>query len=165
MKNGENQLKNNKPVKLEDLISEIEFQIDDTFTFINTNTGEVITLMRDEMRAAEDEEPLEKFPDWQRENIEKAISIIEDDDGVYVDFTLRNNFNEYEIMEEFIVSHQDQKNRELLYNTIQGRGAFRRFKDKIIELGVDKQWYTYKESKIRQLVIDWCKEHNITIQD
>ncbi|NRF95294.1 hypothetical protein HQN89_30915 [Paenibacillus frigoriresistens] len=66
-------------------------------------------------------------------------------------------------MEEFIVSHQDQKNREVLYDTIQGRGAFRRFKDKIIELGFDKQWYTYKESKIRQLVIEWCKEHNLEI--
>lgn len=159
-------MKNNKKVKLEDLISEIELQIDDTFTFINTNTGEVITLMREEMRAAEDEEPLEKFPGWQRENIEKAISIIEDDDGVYMDFTLRNNFNEYEIMEDFIVNHKDQKNREELYDTIQGRGAFRRrFKDRIIELGVDKQWYKYKESKIRQLVIEWCKEHNIKIQD
>jgi len=158
-------LKNNKPVKLDDLISEIELQIDDTFTFINTNTGEVITLMREEVRAAEDEEPLEKFPDWQRENIEKAIIITEDEDGVYLDFTLRNNFNEYQIIEEFIISHQDQKNREVLYDTIQGRGAFRRFKDKIIELGVDNQWNTYKDSKIRQLVIEWCKEHNIEIQD
>jgi uncharacterized protein YkvS len=161
---GQNQLKNNMPVSLDDLISEIEVQIDDTFTFINTNTGEVITLMREEMRAAEDEEPLEIFPDWQRENIEKAISIIDDENGVYVDFTLRNNFNEYEIMEEFIVSHKDQKNREELYDTIQGRGAFRRFKDRIIELGVDEQWYKYKESKIRQLVIEWCNEHNIEIQ-
>ncbi|NOU62580.1 hypothetical protein GC096_00790 [Paenibacillus sp. LMG 31461] len=158
-------MKNNKPVKLEDLISEIELQIDDTFTFINTNTGEVITLMREEMRAAEDEEPLEKFPDWQRENIEKAIIITEDEDGVYLDFTLRNNFNEYQIIEEFIISHQDQKNREVLYDTIQGRGAFRRFKDKIVELGVDSQWYTYKDSKIKQLVIEWCKEHNLEIQD
>ncbi|WNR46903.1 hypothetical protein [Paenibacillus roseipurpureus] len=102
-------MKNKKPVKLDDLISQTEIQIDDTFTFINTNTGEVITLMREEMRAAEDEEHLEKFSDWQRENIEKAISIIEDEDGVYVDYTLRNNFNEYEIMEEFILSHKNQK--------------------------------------------------------
>ncbi|CAN7502062.1 UPF0158 family protein [Paenibacillus sp. LjRoot153] len=158
-------MKNNKPVKMEDLISEIELQIDDTFTFINTNSGEVITLTREEMRTVEDEEPFEKFPDWQRENIEKAISIIEDEDGVFVDFTLRNNFNEYEIIEEFIVRLPDQKNREILDDTIRGRGAFRRFKDRIIELGVDKQWYTYKEGKIRQLVIEWCKEHNIEIQD
>ncbi|WNR42917.1 UPF0158 family protein [Paenibacillus roseipurpureus] len=158
-------MKNNRPVKLDDLISEIELQIDDTFTFIHTNTGEVITLMREEMRAAEDEEPLEKYPDWQTENIEKAISIIEDEDGAYVEFTLRNHFNEYEIMEEFIISHKDQKNREELYDTIQGRGAFRRFKDKIIELGVDNQWYKYKESKIRKIVIEWCKEHKIEVLD
>ncbi|WP_281365241.1 hypothetical protein [Paenibacillus foliorum] len=44
--------------------------------------------MREEMGAAEDEKPLEKFLEWQRENIEKAINIIEDEDGVYVNFTL-----------------------------------------------------------------------------
>ena len=146
-------MKNNKPVKLDDLVSEIELQIDDTFTFINTKTGEVITLMREELGAAEDEKPLEKFPEWQRENIEKAICVIEDEDGVYVDFTLRNDFNEYEIMEELIVSHKDQNIREELYESIQGRGAFRRFKDGIIEHGVDKQWYKYKENKIKESVI------------
>jgi hypothetical protein len=51
-------------VKLNDLIGEIEIQIDETFTFINTQTGEIITLSREEMRAAEDEEPLENYPDW-----------------------------------------------------------------------------------------------------
>lgn len=158
-------MKNNKPVKLDDLVSEIELQIDDTFTFINTKTGEVITLMREEIGAAEDEKPLEKFPEWQRENIEKAISIIEDEDGVYVDFSLRNDLNEYEIMEEFIVGLKDQNIREELYEAIQGRGAFRRFKDGIIEHGVDKQWYKYKENKINELVIEWCKEHEIEIQE
>lgn len=121
--------------------------------------------MREEIGAAEDEEPIGKFPEWQRENIEKAISIIEDEDGVYVDFTFRNDFNEYEIMEEFIVSLKDQSIREELYEAIQGRGAFRRFKDGIIELGVDKQWHKYKENKIKELVIEWCKDHNIEIQD
>ncbi|WP_276574896.1 hypothetical protein [Paenibacillus allorhizoplanae] len=41
-------------------------------------------------------------------------------------------------MEEFILGNKDQKSREELYDSIQGRGAFRRFKDRIIELGVDK---------------------------
>jgi hypothetical protein len=157
-------MKNNKPVKLDDLVSEIELKIDDTFTFINTKTGEVITLMREEIGAAEDEKPLEKFPEWQRENIEKAISIIEDEDGVYVDFTLRNDFNEYEIIEEFIGTLKDQNIREELYEAIQGKGAFRRFKDRIVEQDVDKQWYKYKESKIRELVIEWCKEQGVEIQ-
>ncbi|KRF13616.1 hypothetical protein [Paenibacillus sp. Soil787] len=77
-------MKNNKPLKLDDLVGEIELQIDDdTFTFINTKTGEIITLMREEIGATEDEKPLEKIPEWQRKNIEKAISIIEDEEGVY----------------------------------------------------------------------------------
>jgi hypothetical protein len=158
-------MKNNEPVKLDDLISEIELQIDDTFTFINTKTGEVITLMREEIGAAEDEKPLEYFPDWQRENIKKAISIIEDEDGVYVDFTLRNDYNEYEIIQDFIGTLVDEDIRDKINEVIQGRGAFRRFKDGIIEHGVDKHWYKYKESKIKELVIEWCKEHDIEIQD
>jgi hypothetical protein len=158
-------MKNNEPVKLDDLVSEIELQIDDTFTFINTKTGEVITLMREEIGAAEDEKPLENFPDWQKENIEKAINIIEDEDGVYVDFTLRNDYNEYEIIQDFIGTLEDESIREEMYEATEGRGAFRRFKDGIIEHGVDKQWYKYKESKIKELVIEWCKEHDIEIRE
>jgi hypothetical protein len=158
-------MKNNKPVKLVDLVSEIELQIDDTFTFINTNTGEVITLMREEVGAAEDETPLENFPDWQRENIKKATSIIEDEDGVYVGFTLRNDYNEYDIIQDFIGTLMDEDIREKMNEAIQGRGAFRRFKDGIIEHDVDKHWYRYKESKIKELVIEWCKEHDIEIQE
>ncbi|CAG7652163.1 hypothetical protein PAESOLCIP111_06471 [Paenibacillus solanacearum] len=157
-------MKNIKPVKLDDLVGEIELQIDDTLSFINTKTGEVITLMREEIGAAEDEKPLESFPEWQRENIEKAISIIEDEEGVYVDFSLKNDFNEYEIIQDFIGTLEDDDIREELYDAIQGRGAFRRFKDSIIEQSVDKLWFKYKESKIKELVIDWCKEHEIEIQ-
>jgi hypothetical protein len=119
-------MKNNKPVKLDDLVGEIEMQIEDTFTFINTRTGEVITLTRDEIGAAEDDKPLEHFPEWQRENIENAISILEDEEGFYVDFTLRNEYNEYEIIQDFIGTLEDKNVREELYDAIQGRGAFRR---------------------------------------
>ncbi|WP_219837589.1 UPF0158 family protein [Paenibacillus sp. R14(2021)] len=157
-------MKAKKPVKLIDLVGEIEMQIDDTFTYINSATGEVFMLTREEIGAAEDEKPLEKFPEWQRENIAKAIQILEDEDGIYIDFTLRNDFNEYELMEDFIGALEDEKIREKLFVDIQGRGAFRRFKDNIIEHGVDKQWYDYKERKIKELVIEWCKGHDIEIQ-
>jgi hypothetical protein len=37
-------MKKKAPVKLDDLIDEIDIQMDETFTYINTQTGEVITL-------------------------------------------------------------------------------------------------------------------------
>jgi hypothetical protein len=157
-------MKKKVPVKLDDLVNEIEMQMDETFTYINTYTGEVITIMSEEMRAAEDEEPLEKYPDWQRENIEEAIKILEDEDDTYLDFTLRNEYHEYEIIEEFISTISDDEVREELFDAIQGRGAFRRFKDGIIEHGVEKQWYEYKEKKLKKIVIEWCKEKDLAIE-
>jgi hypothetical protein len=59
----------------------------------------------------------------------------------------------------------DEDIREKMDEAIQGRGAFRRFKDGIVEHGIDKHWYKYKESKINELVIEWCKEHDIEIQE
>jgi hypothetical protein len=157
-------MKEKVPVKLDDLISEIEIQIDETFTYINTQTGEVVTLSREEMRAAEDEEPLEKYPVWQRENIEKAIEIIEDENEAYLDFTLRNEYHEYEIVEEFIGTLSEAEGREELFGAIQGRWAFRRFKDGIREHDVEKQWYEFKEKKLKELVIEWCEEKGLRVE-
>jgi hypothetical protein len=156
-------MKKKATVKLDDLINEIEMQMDETFTYINTQTGEVVTITREEWRAAEDEEPLENYPDWQRENIEQAIKILEDEDGAYLDFTLRNEYHEYEIVEEFIGTLSEAEVREELFGAIQGRGAFRRFKDGIREHDVEKQWYEFKEKKIKELVIEWCEENNLVI--
>jgi hypothetical protein len=158
-------MKGKAPVKLDDLISEIELQIDETFTYINILTGEVITLSREEMRAAEDEAPIQDFPDWQRENIEKAINIIEDEDETYLDFTLRNEYDEYELVEEFIGTISEAEVREELFGAIQGKGAFRRFKDAIREYDIAKQWYEFKEKKIKELVIAWCEEKGLPTKE
>jgi hypothetical protein len=158
-------MKGKVPVKLDDLISEIEIQIDEIFTYINTLTGEVITLSREEIRAAEDEAPLENFPDWQRENIEKAINIIEDENEIYLDFTLRNEYDEYELVEEFIGTISEVEVREELFEAIQGKGAFRRFKDAIREYDIEKQWYDFKENKLKELVIEWCEEKGLPTEE
>ena len=69
------------------------------------------------------------------------------------------------IIEEFIGTVSDEESREALYEAIQGRGAFRRFKDGIIEQRVEKEWYEYKDKKIKELVIEWCKEHDIVVEE
>ncbi|BBH19246.1 hypothetical protein Back11_05910 [Paenibacillus baekrokdamisoli] len=158
-------MKKKVAVKLEDLINEIDMQMDETFTYINTQTGEVITLTSEEIRAAEDEEPLNKYPDWQRENIEKAIEIIEDENEAYLDFTLRNEYHEYEIIEEFIGTLSEVEVQEELFGAIQGRGAFRRFKDGIREHDVEEQWYEFKGKKVKELVIEWCEEKGLAIEE
>ncbi len=43
-----------------------------------------------------------------------------------------------------IVNHANP-NQDVLAGAIQGRGAFRRFKDKLYDLSLEKQWYQYRD--------------------
>lgn len=48
-----------------------------------------------------------------------------------------------------------------LENAIQGRGAFRRFKDMIIHMGIEHQWYDFQAEYYRKLAIEWCRDHEL----
>jgi len=69
--------------------------------------------------------------------------------------------NEYRIMEDFSKSIEDPRISEELSNAIKGRGAFRRFKDNIVRLGIADRWYNYKEEAFKRIAIEWCEDNNI----
>ena len=56
------------PVKLQLIIEELEIQFDESRTFLNVETGEIISVTSEELRAAEDDEPFDHLPDWQQED-------------------------------------------------------------------------------------------------
>jgi hypothetical protein len=64
-------------VKLKDIIEGMDFQSDEQSSFLNLTTGEVVAITDEELRAAENDEPLEDFPDWQHDAIRIARDIVE----------------------------------------------------------------------------------------
>lgn len=66
-------------------------------------------------------------------------------------------------MEEFIYELPEGKNQDVLERAIQGRGAFRRFKDKLYDLNLEQQWYSYKDSAYERIARQWCESHKIDI--
>lgn len=64
-------------------------------------------------------------------------------------------------MEEFCGSIKNDRVSNALYSSIQGRGAFRRFKDTIIRFGVEDDWYKFREEALKQIAIEWCEENEI----
>jgi hypothetical protein len=48
-----------------------------------------------------------------------------------------------------------------LLNVINGKGAFRRFKDKLIDIDMEKEWYAFREESMKQFVKEWCEESGI----
>ncbi len=66
-----------------------------------------------------------------------------------------------ELWSHFVKLLKDDVIKNILENAISGRGAFRRFKDSVINIGIQQKWYSYKERAYEQIAIDWCKNHNL----
>src|SRR5215471_19841180 len=114
-------------VKLQDILEGMDLQSDEQSSFLNLTTGEVVAITDEELRAAEHDAPLETFPAWQHDAIRIARAIVETDH--YLPLPDRFEINEYQIMERFCLSVDDEDIRDDLCNAIRGRGAFRYFKD------------------------------------
>jgi len=147
------------PIKLEGLIQEIEIQPEENSSYLNKKTGEIVTIGEEEMAAAEDDLPLEDFPDWQQEVILKAKEVMDTDD--YVPLPSKFDINEWQIMERFCLSIADSVLGKMLHSAIKGAGAFQRFNDMIREHKLLEQWHEFREEALREILVDWCETQGI----
>jgi len=149
-------------VKLSALLNALEIQFDETHTYVDRQTGEVVVLSDEELRAAEDADDLSDYPEWQRENIEQAKALQTDEDR-FVSLPDRFEINEWEMMRDFALSVEDEAASGALMNAIQGRGAFRYFKDQLHERGLTKSWYAFRDGRYRQIAMDWCEANGLEL--
>lgn len=146
-------------VNLDEIIEGIELQTDECSSYLNIKTGKVVFITSEEFRAAEEDEPIDKYPEWQRESIEIAREILFGED--YLALPSKYDIDEYSIMEKFCFSIENKKISNYLYNSIRGKGAFRRFKNIINKYNLENDWYRFRDKKIRQIAIDWCEYNGI----
>ena len=69
--------------------------------------------------------------------------------------------NEYQIMVDFIETINNLEIKNNLQRLIQGKGAFRRFKDYCLEMNIIQDWYNYRNEKYKEIAIDWCKQNEL----
>jgi hypothetical protein len=151
-------------VKLDDIIDGMECQSDESSSFLNTKTGEVVLMTDYAMRAAEDDEPLEELEDWERDLVAIAREILAET-GQYIPLPTKYDIDEYSIMERFCLSLDNQEISDILCDLISGSGAFRRFKDTIYKYGVEDEWHKYRDNALKEIAIEWCREHNIEFEN
>jgi len=151
-------------VKIEDIIDGLECQSDESHSFLDKRTGEVVSISDEEMQAAEDDEPIEDFPDWQQDLVRIAKEII-DETGNYIALPIKFDINEYRIMERFCLSIEDAEMSDTFYGLIKGRGAFGRFKNAIHEYDIADDWYKYRDNALKEVAIEWCQENDIEFDE
>jgi hypothetical protein len=156
----------NPPAKLSELIMALDMPTEEFRTYFDRKTGTLVSvesIMLSSLEDGEEENP-DDFSDWQKEEYETAREIVADDSGRFIPPPDKYEFHEYRVMEEFIRSIEDKKAANQLWRAIDGRGAFRYFKDTLHRLGIQQLWYDYLEEAQREFVIEWAEENGVVIE-
>jgi hypothetical protein len=146
-------------VKLDDVIEALEAAGDEHTHYLDKRTGEIVLITNEEMEAAEEDELISEYPEWQRESILKAREILRSKD--FVALPDQFDIHEYKIMEDFCLEIQDRNVGETLRRLIRGSGAFRRFKNAIYSMGVEKAWYEFRRTEFEKLAIEWLEQEGL----
>jgi hypothetical protein len=173
-------MKRKVEVDLEELAIALDSDFPELRQYLDLETGRIIAVM-DEMaqeldeiyeeiydedgnRAVTLEEVLQQRndPDWQKEMILEADRIEREYGTRYIRVERDDPYSDYRDMERFIGTVEDARLRERLWNAIQGRGAFRRFKDLLARHPqAEEAWFEFKDARLRKRVANWLAYHDI----
>jgi len=147
------------PVKLQDVIDALEMAADFTSYFLDRRTGEIEMITDEVWSAAENEDLISEYPEWQRELILKAREIQTTDH--FIELPGKSEINSYKMMEQFCHEHPIPRIRETLSDAIEGKGAFRRFNDLISNLGIQNEWNRFENRCFEDMAVEWLEAEGI----
>ena len=80
-------------VSIKDVVNEMDVLSDEHSAFLNRHTGELVTLSSEELSAAEENDNIDEYPEWQQDIIIKAKEVINSDD--YLPLPSKFDIHEY----------------------------------------------------------------------
>ena len=102
------------------------------------------------------------LPDWEKEVLLEADRVERFYGSRYIGVPEADSHEGYRDMERFILTVQDERLQDRLWQAIQGRGAFRRFKDVLAGYyREEKRWYAFQDERIRGRILDWLTSEGI----
>lgn len=150
-------------VKLADIVDAMELRFEGFYQFLYKKTGQVISITSEELSEAE-ELPEDVCPEDLDEGIAQALDYYENDQD-YVALPEDHEIDEYEIMQNFCFSISPEQGQKQLLRAIDGRGAFRRFKDLIYELEIADEWYQFCEAAYVEIARQWCEDNDLAYEE
>ena len=134
-------------VKLSDIVDAIEEMDQYSEYFLDMETGKVEWVSDMTMTHDEKEEIYDRLDEHGFCRLPSSFDI-----------------REYDIMEDF-VDTLPRAQQEALSSAIQGKGAFRRFKDSVYQMGFNKKWYAFQAEAFKRKAARWCEENDIEYEE
>jgi hypothetical protein len=135
-------------IDLDELCSAMEDSSYEHEYYLDLKTGEILFLSE-----YTDDEETRKLRDQ-----------IEEDFDRYERIPKAESHEGYEAMEDFIATVKDERLVELLEVAINGRGAFRRFKDVLLRYPEERErWFQFKDERMQERAHEWLDDIGVTL--
>jgi hypothetical protein len=164
-------------VDFDEIQKAMEDVVRDSFDyFLDLRTGEVIVLSEDildkvgarlydgdfdvigdDIEYIEfSEEPI--LPSWMEDEVELVMNVILEKNGRYDRIPERQSTEAHQVMLEFLETVEEPVLREELAHALDGKGAFRRFKD-ILRYNPQerKKWHGHNARAMKKVITEWLK--------
>jgi hypothetical protein len=139
------------PVNWDDLEMAMTWRSEELEYFLDLRSGEV-RQYRSSMFAADADDV-----DLSEDEADEGLA-----EGHLVRVEPIESSVEYRWMEEFAVSVTDGRLRDLLKVALDGRGAFRRFKDVLAQYPREReQWFRFHDQRVRAAMREWLEDNGI----
>ena len=135
-------------INLDELCSAMEDSSYEYEYYLDLETGEIL-FISDYM----DDEETGKLKDQ-----------VEEDSDRYERIPEAESHEGYEDMVEFIATVKDERLVELLEVAINGKGAFRRFKDMLLNYPEERErWFQFKDNRIQEWALEWLGDIDVSL--
>jgi hypothetical protein len=154
-----------------DPYSEIQYYLDVETGEVTFTTGEDLALleaMGEEIENEEVDSPdsLQRsdLADWQKDAIELKNRIQAGLGTRYLSIPHLETSEEYNMMVDFIGTVKNRRLQEILDYAIQGKGAFRRFKDVLLNYPEERErWFKFRYEITRLSAMEWLEDEGIEL--
>jgi len=123
----------------------VERNSPDTDSYLDLTTGRVLTITAGDPEAT-----------INRQNVSENIRN-------FLRVEPASSREQYRWMERFVGSVVDEPLRERLIISIDGKGAFRRFKDVLLAYPAERErWFSYRADLLHWHIAQWLEQHEIS---
>lgn len=81
--------------------------------------------------------------------------------GDYLRLPNQHDIHEYSIMERFAEATPDRRKQAKLFQVLNGKRPFRRFKDEINYHGLAEAYYAFRFLAFVEIAREWCEDYDI----
>jgi hypothetical protein len=147
-------------ISLKEIVDAIDCQAEDSVSYLDPETGEMVVVTREDADLAEEESlDLETLPKWQQDQLPKIRAALKSDR--FLPLPTSFDVHEWSIMERFSRDQRSERIRNQLLDAIHGAGAFRMFRSTIRRLGIEERWYDFRQKALQEVARDWLEQHGL----